>query len=69
MIQRIGVSGMSFKGNELTSARSAYSSQLEKNEYVANGQSIGTNASQLSYNAQIPMQGQQIQQNKLDFIV
>ena len=59
MIQRLGVSGLSFKANELPSARSAYSLQLDKNQKTAQMQTDNTpNMVKSVNNTQIPMHGQ-----------
>ena len=65
MIQRLGASSLSFRANELTSARDAYSAQLEKNLLTAQKQNgiISSMTSQL--NNPIPMHGQG---QKLDVI-
>ena len=65
MIQRLGASSLSFRANELTSARDAYSAQIDKNLQTAQKQNgiISSMTSQL--NNPIPMHGQG---QKLDII-
>ena len=66
MIQRLGTSTMSFKANELSSARDAYKAKLDKNVQTAQKQNdiASNNVSSLG-NAQITTQGQA---QKLDVI-
>jgi len=65
MIQRLGASSLSFRANEMVSARDAYSAQIDKNLQTAQKQNgmISSMTSQL--NNPIPMHGQG---QKLDII-
>ena len=66
MIQRLGASSLSFRANELTSARDAYNAQVEKNSKMAQKQNdIISNTSANNASRQIAMQGQG---QKLDVI-
>ena len=59
MIQRLGVSSLSFKAGELPSGRSAYNLQLDKNTQTAQIQNAKTSSvPQAVVNKQIAMQGQ-----------
>lgn len=69
MIERLGNSSLSFKGNELKSARDMYSEILNKNSKIAQQQNqicfnCATNSNN-QINNQIAMQGQA---QKLDII-
>ena len=70
MIQRLGVSTLSFRAGELPSGRSAYNLQLDKNTKTAQIQNDKTSSMPQSVNnTQIPMQGQvPAQAKKLDVI-
>ncbi len=71
MIQRLGASSLSFKAKEISSGRSAYNFQLDKNTKTAQMQNDKTTSvSQSVNNAPIAMQGQvqNTQAKKLDVI-
>lgn len=58
MIQRLGISSPSFRANELTSARDAYSAQVDKNLQTAQKQNDIISSSPTNViNNQIAMQG------------
>lgn len=66
MIPRLQ-SSVSFKANELTSARDAYSARIDKNNQTAQKQNGMIPGIANSLNAQIPMNGA-MQAKKLDVI-
>ena len=65
MIQRLGASSLSFRANELTSARDAYSAQIDKNLQTAQKQNGIVASMTAQLNNPIPMHGQG---QKLDII-
>ena len=58
MISNLRPSVLSFKANEIHSARDSYNAQIDKNQKTAQKQNgIVTNMSSPKMNKQIPMQG------------